>query len=564
MFTRKDVASQLSEAARLLEVLGEDRFRARSLHSAARAFEAFTGDVMALYREDRFTELRGVGAGTQSELRAMFQEGELPLLTELRRRVPDEVKEMFSVSGLGAKRIGTLWRSGIVGVDGLLAAAESGELAALPGFGAKSSANILDSARFAAASRARMRLDEAERLSEAVLAALRGEYPEARVSPAGEYRRGLETVGVLEFVVAGIDSLEFARLAERLLDSIDEESRDGRIDGSLMGRRISFELCSRGGFGAVLALCTGNEEFAAGLVQRAAQLGVDLRDRPDVNALQFPDEEPFLSWLGLPALPPERREAAEPAPVPALLELAQVRGLVHNHSTWSDGALSLAEMLNAAKRFGFSYLAMADHSQSSTVANGLSPERVQAQAAEIRSLRRELAASGDPFELLHGIEVDIRNDGSLDYPDEVLAGLDYVVASVHQNFGLAREAQTERIIRAVRNEHVDILGHATGRLLLRRPGYDVDVERVVAACAETGTVIEINANPRRLDLDWRWLTRAKELACRFAIDPDAHSSDGFDDVRFGVTMARKAGLSADDVVNTAPTGSEFLARLKPR
>lgn len=564
MFTRKDVASQLSEAARLLEVLGEDRFRARSLHSAARAFEAFTGDVMALYREDRFTELRGVGAGTQSELRAMFQEGELPLLTELRRRVPDEVKEMFSVSGLGAKRIGTLWRSGIVGVDGLLAAAESGELAALPGFGAKSSANILDSARFAAASRARMRLDEAERLSEAVLAALRGEYPEARVSPAGEYRRGLETVGVLEFVVAGIDSLEFARLAERLLDSIDEESRDGRIDGSLMGRRISFELCSRGGFGAVLALCTGNEEFAAGLVQRAAQLGVDLRDRPDVNALQFPDEEPFLSWLGLPALPPERREAAEPAPVPALLELAQVRGLVHNHSTWSDGALSLAEMLHAAKRFGFSYLAMADHSQSSTVANGLSPERVQAQAAEIRSLRRELAASGDPFELLHGIEVDIRNDGSLDYPDEVLAGLDYVVASVHQNFGLAREAQTERIIRAVRNEHVDILGHATGRLLLRRPGYDVDVERVVAACAETGTVIEINANPRRLDLDWRWLTRAKELACRFAIDPDAHSSDGFDDVRFGVTMARKAGLSADDVVNTAPTGSEFLARLKPR
>jgi DNA polymerase (family 10) len=562
VFTRKDVAAQLAEAARLLEVLGEDPFRARSLHSAARAFEAFDGDLAALVREGRLTEVRGVGSRTAGELRVMFEEGVLPTLAELRERVPDEVKEMFNVSGLGAKRIGLLWRNGVTGIDGLVTAAQSGRLAALPGFGAKSSASILQAARFVAASRSRMRLDEADRLAEAVLAALRSELPSIRAAPAGEYRRGLETVDGLEIVVSGTSTEELFGLALRMLDGVERAVASAAASGTLMGRRIRMSVTSEGAFAPTLALLTGNDEFVAELVARAARKGVDLRDPAAVDALVFADEQDFLAWLGLPFVPPERRESRLPRPISGLLELRQVRGVIHNHTTWSDGTLSLREMTQAARDLGFAYLATADHSASSTVANGLTTERVLAQAAEVAALREELLRQDGDFELLHGIEVDVRADGTLDYPDEVLASLDYVVVSVHQNFNLPREEQTERIVRAVHNPYTSILGHATGRLLLRRPGYDLDLERVIAACAETGTVIEINANPRRLDLDWRWVARARELGCRFSIDPDAHAGDGFEDLRYGVTMARKAGLTAADVVNTAPSGREFLARLK--
>jgi len=217
-------------------------------------------------------------------------------------------------------------------------------------------------------------------------------------------------------------------------------------------------------------------------------------------------------------------------------------------------------MVAAAQARSYRYLATADHSRSSAYANGLSVERVVAQAQEIEAVRQELADSS--FELLHGMEVDILPDGSLDYPEEVLAQLDYTVVSVHQSFRLSRQQQTERIVRAVQHPQAKILGHATGRLLLRRPGYEVDLEAVIAACAEAGTVLELNANPHRLDLDWEWVARAKAAGCRFAINPDAHTIQGCDDVRYGVLQARKAGLQATDVVNTAPSAATFLQQLK--
>ena len=239
-----------------------------------------------------------------------------------------------------------------------------------------------------------------------------------------------------------------------------------------------------------------------------------------------------------------------------------MRGLIHNHSTWSDAVFSIREMVAGARARGYAYLGMGDHSRTSYYANGLSIERVMAQAKEIEEIRAELAAEGSDFELLHGLEVDILPDGTLDYPDEIMATLDYAVVSVHQNFTLSEKAQTERIVRAVHNPYAKILGHLTGRLVLRRPGYAVDQNAVIEACAETGTIIEINANPHRLDMDWRWVIKAKERGCKFSINPDAHHTDGFDDVYYGVLMARKAGLSKEDVVNTAATGGGFLERLK--
>ncbi|MEX2535011.1 MAG: PHP domain-containing protein [Trueperaceae bacterium] len=561
MFTRKDVSAQLNEAARLLEVLGEDPFRVRSFQSAARAFESYQGDVGALYRESGFRSIRGVGAGTDAELRAMFEVGVLPTLADLREKVPDEVKAMFAVSGLGAKRIGLLWRNDIEGIEGIITAAEDGRLASLPGLGAKSALKLLEGARFAATARARMRLDEAHRLSEAIVSALHGEIAEVRAQVAGEYRRGFETIAEIDVVVAGLERATLVDVAARLLDERDKGDAEG-LSGSLMGRRVRFTPTTVNAFGATLALRTGNHEFVDTLLERAERMGVDLQDPVARDGLDAPDEETFLAWLGLPGIAPELRESAAPISVTGLLELSDVRGLVHNHSTWSDGALSIREMVSVAKGLGYRYLAMADHSGSSVVANGLTPERVEAQAEEIRAIRRELADQGNDFDLLHGIEVDILPDGTLDLPDELLAQLDYTVVSVHQNFGLSREAQTERVVRAVQNPNVYILGHATGRLLLRRPGYDVDLQAVIEACARTGTIIEINANPRRLDLDWRWVIRAKALGCLFSINPDAHSGDGFDDLRYGVTVARKAGLTPAEVVNTAWNGSGFLDRLR--
>ena len=278
--------------------------------------------------------------------------------------------------------------------------------------------------------------------------------------------------------------------------------------------------------------------------------------------LETPREQDVLDILDSPYIVPERREFTDPEPTTKLITVSDIRGQIHNHSTWSDAVHSLREMVAAARAGGWNYLAMADHSRTSYYANGLSTERVYAQAKEIHEIRAELKDEGSDFGLLHGIEVDILADGELDYPAEVLATLDYTVVSVHQNFTLSRAKQTERIVRAVENPHAKILGHLTGRILLRRPAYEVDQLAIIDACAATGTILEINASPYRLDMDWRMVIEAKKRGCRFSINPDAHHRDGFADIYYGAMTARKAGLTPEDVVNTAADAESFLARLK--
>ena len=270
-----------------------------------------------------------------------------------------------------------------------------------------------------------------------------------------------------------------------------------------------------------------------------------------------PGEAAVFARLELPYVPSERRDVPLGEPTENLITLADVRGLVHNHTSWSDGAVPLREMVARARVLGYSYLALADHSKTSYYANGLSIERVFAQAREVAAVRAELQAEGSDFELLHGMEVDILPDGTLDYPDEVLATLDYAVVSVHQHFTLAEAKQTERVVRAVQNPYASILAHPTGRLLLQRPGYDIDLGAVIQACAETGTVVELNASPYRLDLDWRDALRWRDQLT-FAINTDAHTLSGLRDARYGVAVARKAGLTPVQVLNTLDQGA-FLA-----
>jgi DNA polymerase (family 10) len=563
--TKKELARQLKEAASLLEVLGEEPFKVKAYTTAARQIDTFKGDVGALFEADRLAEVPGVGRSIAAELRVLKKRDNIEILDRLYVQVPEGVRSLFMVSGLGAKRIRTLWESGVLDLPSLVEACHSGQVAALRGFGKKTAAAIAQAAEYALESSKRMRLDVAETLMMLLVEGIRQLLPQARVYPAGSLRRALETVGDLDVLLVGVPVDEAQEALAELITFTDSEPP--RLQGTFGGREVELQVTEQHALGAALAFWTGGDDFRQAITERAAARGLELAPTGLYQAgerVNTPDEQTFFERIELPFVPPERREWAEPVPVESLITLEDVRGLVHNHSSWSDGAVPLREMVRAARERGYPYLAMADHSQSSAIANGLTIARVLAQAEEVREIRRELQEEGSDFALLHGIEVDILTDGSLDYPDEVLAQLDYTVVSVHQNFSLGIKEQTRRLVRAVQHPYASILGHMTGRLLLRRRAYDVDIQAVIEACAEAGTIIEINANARRLDLDWRWVIKAREAGCRFSINPDAHHPDGFDDVRYGVLMARKSGLTPDDVVNTAPDADAFLRQLKPK
>lgn len=561
---KKQIAAQLSEVAQLLAVLGEDPYRVRAFEQAAAAIDGYQGDVLAMLREDRLTAIKGIGKGLAAELATLKTRDRLAILDDLRARVPEGVRDLFRVSGLGAKRIAALWQSGITDLETLVAAVEDGRVAAMKGFGAKSAAAIGQAARFALVAQQRMRLDVAETVATELMATLTAALPSAQVAVAGSLRRACPVVADVDLVVtqASLDEVQTVLSAVAELTASDVP----RVTGRYRGHPFEVMVVAPPAYGAALALWTGNAEYRQTLQAQAAALGYSLRDDglfEGDRQLATPSEDELWHYLGLPFIPPERREAPLPEVIDGLITPTEICGLVHVHTDWSDGAVSLQEMVAAAQARGYRYLAIADHSRSSYYANGLSLERVAAQAEEVARIRQALKQAGSDFELLHGIEVDILVDGSLDYPEEVLAQLDYTVVSVHHGFGLSRRQQTERVIRAVQHPKAKILGHPTGRLLLRRPGFDLDLEAVIGACAETGTVIEINANPHRLDLDWQWVAKARAGGCRFAINPDAHTVLGCDDVRYGVMQARKAGLTAAEVVNCAPSAAAFLARLKP-
>ncbi len=560
--SKKELVRQLSEAARLLELLGADGYRVNAYAGAARQLDAFSGDFTELFSARRLASLRGIGDGLASEMYALRTQPRLAVLDELYTQIPEGVRGLLRISGLGPKKVRLLWLDGIENITELVAAVEDGRVAKLKGFGTKSARTILEAAKFALRASARLRLDEAEMLAAAFTEAFTQTFPAATLTWVGELRRSLETVGELRALVVGVT----AEALEKELETFGGESEATETGFSVTFAERTLELIPThaSALGTALALTTGDEAFTAALQERAAEKGLRLTRVGLLKAeerLATPSETDVFEFLELPYTPPERRDVPLGSATENLITLRDLRGLVHNHSSWSDGAAPLREMVEKARALGYAYLAMADHSKTSYYANGLSIERVFAQAKEIRAIQEELKREGSAFRVLHGLEVDIMPDGTLDYPDEVLATLDYAVVSVHQHFTLGKAKQTERIVRAVQNPYAHILAHMTGRLLLHRPSYEVDVEAVLRACAETGTFVELNASPYRLDLDWRLVIRARELGCRFSIDPDAHHPDGYKDLRYGVMMARKAGLTALDVVNTAPTAEAFLTRL---
>lgn len=548
-----DAARLLEEAASLLELAKENPHRVRAYSRAARVIRERRAETMdELIAEADGGRLRGIGTQLTGVLREIHETGDLRMLRELREGVPGEVLELLAVPGLGIKKAGVLFRElGVNNLDELERACTEHRVAALRGFGEESERKILEGLHRARAYQGRYLLRDAVLDTEELLRVLASMGLQPFV--VGEIRRGLEVVTSIELLLrpedrARLEEIHFAGVLSRESVLADGECR-GRSAGGLPATIAVAE--SEFSLGWELITRTGSPDFVESLAARAKSLRVEW------GTGEAPTEEAVFQLLQLHVIPPEARETAQvaalfalgaPEPPPKLVTTADLRGVLHMHTTYSDGADSLAAMAEGAKSRGFEYIGVTDHSKSASYAGGLTEERIAAQHVEIDELLPQVT----PLAIFRGIESDILANGSLDYAPEVLAQFDFIVASIHGRFRMDRAAMTARVLAALDNPFTTILGHPTGRLLLERDSFDVDLEAVLARAAMRGVAIEINANPRRLELDWRWHRRAKELGALFAICPDAHSVEGFDNLRYAVGVARKGLLEAEEIITCWP------------
>jgi DNA polymerase (family 10) len=555
--TAAEAAAILAEIAMLTEVVGGDPFRARAYAGAARRLEGSGADIEGLARAGALTSIPGIGEGIAGMIEEMVRTGRSGLHQRLLAETPVGLYDLMRIKGLGTKRLRTLYAElGIDSLDALESAA--GRIAALPGFGAKTVAKILEGAAFVRQSRGRRRIDRALEVAERLVEHVRTLPGVSSAELAGELRRRMEIVSSIDLVAATDRAEEvlaaFRTLGEHTAGARDREGRAEVRFSDGFAARLACVPPER--FGAALAVWTGSEAHVRALAARAAERGFAL-GAVALGAVDTPTEQAFYEALGLAWVPPELREgwgeveAAAAGTLPRLVELEDLRGTFHCHTTYSDGKATLDEMAEGARARGWRYLGIADHSQAASYAGGLTPQAVAKQNREIDAWNRERGGAGEErFRLFKGTEADILADGTLDFPDATLASFDYVVGSVHSAFQRSEREQTDRLIRAIQNPRLTILGHATGRLLLGRSGYPVDVRAVIDAAAEHGVAVEINADPARLDLDWRHARYAAERGVLVPIDPDAHSVGGLDNVRWGVNVARKAWLGARGVLNT--------------
>jgi DNA polymerase (family 10) len=568
--TKDDIADILESIAQLLDLKGENPFKIRAYTNAARALETYAGDFTQTVREGKLKEIPGIGAAISDKITELATTGELPFYTELKAEFPPGLFELFELQGLGAKKIKALYdKLGIDSVAALEKACTDGSAAALPGFGEKTAANILKYIAQRKQHAGDFRLGDVAHDAEQISNDLR-EHPEViQVAVAGSYRRRKEVVHDLDFIVSTktpADVTEYF-VTHPLVESIQAQGPTKSSVRLKSGVQADLRVVTNEQYPYALVYFTGSKEHNIVLRSRALQHGwtlneyrlapVETKSKKEPEPIPKVHQEGDLYHaLGLDYVPPELREdmgefvAAEKHTLPKLVDLENLRGTFHNHTTASDGRSTLEEMADAAQELGLEYLGIADHSKSSFQAHGLSASQLEAQIKQIRKLNE----SYDGFKLFAGTECDILKDGSLDFPDELLAQLDYVVVSVHAVFNLPEAEMTARIIRAISNPYVTMLGHLTGRLLLKREPYQVNVPAIIDAAAETGTIIELNANPMRLDMDWRWWQLAKQKGVKCAINPDAHHTSGLQHLWFGVAAARKGWLERKDVVNCLPLG----------
>ena len=555
--TKKDALNALSQTADLLELLGGFDFRAAAYRKSERLLERWEGNWEAAI-DDGFKDAPGVGVQTGRNLTQFAQTGVFQPLEELRAQVPNSVVDLFRVRGLGPKKIRALWDAGVDSISSLVMSAKAGELAGFKGFGKSTQDKLLEAAEFVLNIGERHRLHAAEAAFSKLSLVLEGI---AQVHAAGSYRRGLETIGDLDAVAVG--DRDAIRAALEPFGVAPDATHDWLLAATLEGVKLQLALATPDTFGAALLVMTGSKPYLERAMIASSERGLALSSQGLTRAstpLSTPTEQAAFAALELPYVIPEWREAehdvakngAVTLPDPAeLVHLSDVRGMLHVHTTYSDGAHSVLEMALAAQKLGMTHLGICDHSQSAFYAGGLTPARVRQQWLEIDAVNADL----QNFRILKGIESDILGDGSLDYDEALLEGFDFVVASVHSKFDLSEADQTNRLVKAVQNPFTTILGHPTGRLLLRRPSYKLDIPAVLEAAREAGAVVEINASPYRLDLDWREVLKAQNQW--YAVNTDAHHSSGYDDLKYGVRAARKGAVTKQRFIN-ALSATEFL------
>jgi DNA polymerase (family 10) len=570
----QDIADLLLAIADLLEIRGDNRFRVGAYRDAARRIAALTDDLATIAAEGRLRTIPGIGEAIAGKVQEFLETGRLAYYDRLRQEVPETLRELLEIPGLGPRKVRLLYeRLGVRTIADLRRALADGRVAQLPGMGEKSVQHLQWELERRERRGRRIALGTALPLAEQIAGGLRAAAgPAARVEVVGSIRRWCETVGDLNLLASGAEAPVLLDAFVRL-PFVGEVIARAETSASVLtaqGEKADLRVVPPSAWGNGLQYLTGSRAHNARLDQLAEQKGLRLGERGlidvrDGRVLPAETEEEVYRRLGLLWVPPELREdsgeieAARDGCLPSLVTVADIRGDLHCHSNWSDGTASIEEMWAAARARGYAYLALTDHSQSLGIAHGLTVDRLREQRAIIEAINRR---GVEPY-LLHGVELEIRSDGSLDFPDDVLAELDIVIASVHGGFGQPREKMTARLIAAARNPHVDIIGHPTGRLIGRREGYDVDLDALMEVCAETGTALEINANPARLDLEGMHARRAVEKGVLLVINTDAHAPDNLDLLRFGIFTARRGWVSARQVLNSRPL-EELLAYLKRR
>jgi len=568
------IADTMEKIATLLELKGENPFKIRAYTNAARSIETWGGNVSDLRDLETLEKIPGIGKAIAAKIKELVETGSLKFFEGLRAEFPEGILELFTLPGLGGKKVKALHEQLQVGsIAELREACESDRVAALPGFGKttqeKLAQAIADRTRHVGSFQLGTIAQEAETLQND----LRSLDQALHVCLAGSYRRRKEIVRDLDFIVATSSPEVVSKffLEHPLVESVLVKGVTKSSVRLRSGIQCDLRVVTATEYPFALNYFTGSKEHNIVVRNRALQQGWTLNEyrlapaprdpeaKKQREALPIPEireEADLYRSLGWDYIPPELREncgefeAAAAGGVPRLIEKENLRGTFHCHTTASDGRSSLEAMANAAEELGLQYLGIADHSRSSIQARGLDEARLRVQMAEIRRLNAERKN----FRIFAGVECDILRDGTLDFPDEVLAQLDYVVASVHSAFTLSEAEMTERIIRAMTNPYVTLLAHPTGRLLLKREPYAVDIPAIIEAAAETGTWIELNAAPKRLDLDWRWWPLAKAKSVKCVINPDAHAVDRLQELWFGIGAARKGWLTKADVVNCLPLG----------
>jgi DNA polymerase (family X) len=576
--TNQEVAEKLREIYNLMQLAGENRFRAIAFDRAAQTIEALNEEISTHIENNSLTNIKGIGKSIAEDIKAYAETGTMPVLEDLKERVPKGLMEWLNISGLGPKNIVKIHQKlGITEITELKEACQSGAVADLPGLGKKSAEKIIKSIEYLEKFGERARLDQALEIAEPVFEFVKNLDGVQQCEIAGSLRRSRETIGDIDILVAANQD-RAASIFEAFVnhDLVVEVLGRGDTKSSVRtenGRQVDLRIVKPEAFAAALMYFTGSKEHNIVMRQRARERGMALNEyglfklneekETDFDQpVKTKTEADIYQKLGLHFVPPEHREDRgefefyENHETMPLVAESDIKGVVHAHSTWSDGKYTIRQMAQACIDRGYEYLALTDHSRTAAYAGGLTIDEVKKQWDEIDKLNAELESEGVRFKIFKGIESDILADGSLDYPDEILAGFDFVIASVHSGLEMTQEKMMARFEAAIRNPYTRMIGHPTGRLLLKRDESKLDMNRIIELAAEHNTVIEINASPWRLDLDWRYGNKAKESGLITSINPDAHSTDGIDDIRFGVMIARKARFEPARVLNTK-TASEF-------